>query len=150
MPRFVVLDETHNLIPAEPKSVAADILRDDFRRIAAEGRKFGLFLIFISQRPDKLDPLIFSECENKVVMRLALDAVVETTRRMLGLDDVPELEACREFGPGRARLIGKWSNYKPKVIYGAARRTKEGGRNLDPAHWAVPFTVSRRAGRRDT
>jgi hypothetical protein len=33
----------------------------------AEGRKYGRFLILVSQRPDKLGPLVLSECETKLL-----------------------------------------------------------------------------------
>jgi len=139
VPRFIIVDEAHNLIPAEIKSTGSDILREEFRRIVAEGRKFGLFLIFISQRPDKLDPLIFSECENKVVMRLNSTAVLETTKKMMGLEEVAGLDRCLNFEKGRAFIFGKWTDNRPEIIYGAARRTVEGGRDLKSEHWAVPF-----------
>ena len=55
---LIVVDEAHNLLPAEPQSRAAEVVREFFRTIAAEGRKLGLFLIVVSQRPDKLDRMI--------------------------------------------------------------------------------------------
>jgi hypothetical protein len=60
VPVFVVLEEAHNFIPEDPRNRAQAALRDQFRTIAAEGRKYGLFLILVSQRPDKLDHLILS------------------------------------------------------------------------------------------
>lgn len=132
VPTFIVVDEAHNLMPAEITGPGLETLREDFRRIVAEGRKYGLFLVFITQRPDKLDPLIFSECENKAVMRVGSKSVLDKTREVMGIEDVPRetFDQCREFGAGRALLIGKWAGEAPQVIYGAARRTVEGGGNL--------------------
>jgi hypothetical protein len=48
--------------------------------IAAEGRKYGLLLILGSQRPDKLDHLILSECANKAIMRLDSRTIVQLVR----------------------------------------------------------------------
>jgi hypothetical protein len=62
VPTFIVIDEAHNIIPAEPTNRAEFSIREQFRTIAAEGRKYGIFLILASQRPDKLDHLILSEC----------------------------------------------------------------------------------------
>src|SRR5207249_7256070 len=105
---------------------------------AAEGRKFGLFLIVVSQRPDKLDPLVLSECENKVLMRVGSQSVLNITRQLLGLEEVPEklLNKCLEFEQGRGLLLGDWVDGHPTFFYGAARRTVEGGRNLRPKAWA--------------
>jgi DNA helicase HerA-like ATPase len=140
VPTFVVVDEAHNVLPSAPRGKTQEALSDLFRRIAAEGRKFGLFLVFVSQRPDKLDPLIVSECENKAVMKLGSKRVLEATRTMLGLEEVDRtlLEKGLGFKTGRALMIGNWAPNGPEVIYGAARRTVAGGGNLNASYWAVP------------
>jgi Helicase HerA, central domain len=139
VPTFIVLDEAHNLVPLEPRNSAERGLREQFRRIAAEGRKFGVFLILVSQRPDKLDSFVVSECEDKAVMRLGSETVLAKTREVLGLGEVPErmLERCLEFDTGRALLAGAWVNNTPLFLYGCARRTLEGGKNLKDSYWAV-------------
>ena len=138
VPTVLVVDEAHNLIPDEPRSHAERALREQFRTLVAEGRKYGLFVMLVTQRPDKLDHMILSECENKAIMRLGSAAVLRITRERLGLDDVSAktLEKSLEFGPGRALLMGKWAPEGPKYIYCAPRRTLEGGRNLREEHWA--------------
>jgi uncharacterized protein DUF87 len=137
-PTFIIVDEAHNLIPADPRGVAEAALSEQFRKIVAEGRKYGLFLILVSQRPDKLDPLVLSECENKAIMKLSSISVLEITRKMLGLDDVQPklLEKCLDFKTGRVLLVGRWSPDRPQLLYSAARRTVEGGRNLREEYWA--------------
>jgi hypothetical protein len=144
-PTFIVVDEAHNLIPAETQSKPALALREQFRMIVAEGRKYGLFLILVSQRPDKLDPLILSECENKAIMKLGSASVLELTTRMLGLEDLSPklLQKCLEFETGRVLLAGSWCPDGPKIAYAAARRTVEGGRNLRPEHWLAPREIMR-------
>jgi len=137
VPYFIVVDEAHNLIPMEPSSPAAEVVRDMFRSIAAEGRKFGLFLVVVSQRPDKLDPMILSECENKVVMRLDSPEVLEKVRNALGVQGAlgEQLGDCLKFRTGRGFLFGTWAREGPVKFMAAARRTVEGGRNLDPKWW---------------
>jgi hypothetical protein len=138
-PTFIVVDEAHNLIPADPRGVAEAALSEQFRRIVAEGRKYGLFLILVSQRPDKLDPKVLSECENKAIMKLSSKSVLDITKKMLGLDDVQPklLEKCLDFKLGRVLLVGHWCPNGPQLLYSAARRTAEGGRNLREEHWAT-------------
>jgi hypothetical protein len=139
VPTFIVVDEAHNVIPEDPRGKPDASLREQFRTIAAEGRKYGLFLLLVSQRPDKLDKMVLSECENKAVMKLGSGAVLNVTREMLGLDDLPPklLEKCLEFETGRVLMMGQWMPQGPQIIYAAARRTIEGGRNLRQQHWAV-------------
>lgn len=150
VPTIIVIDEAHNLIPKKARNKAEASLREQFRTIAAEGRKYGLFLLLVSQRPDKLDSLVVSECENKALMRVGSASVLETTRRMLGLDDLPErmLEKCLEFDIGRVLLTGRWAPDGPQIMYSAARRTMEGGRNLRASHWATPAVGMTHVGRR--
>jgi hypothetical protein len=101
VPVFVVLEEAHNFIPEEPRNRAQAALRDQFRTIAAEGRKYGLFLILVSQRPDKLDHLILSECANKAIMRLDSRTIVQLVREKLGLQDIDPymLDRTIHYGP---------------------------------------------------
>ena len=147
VPTFIVVDEAHNLIPAETRGKAEYSLREQFRTIVAEGRKYGLFLILVSQRPDKLDPLVLSECENKAIMKLSSGSVLKITKKMLGLDDIQPklLEKSLDFETGRALLVGRWAQDSPQLLYCAARRTIEGGRNLRKEHWASPYETARRA-----
>jgi len=141
VPTFIVLDEAHHFIPAEPQGKAESVLRDQFRTIAAEGRKYGIFLILASQRPDKLDPIVLSECENKALMRLDSRAVLSSSKKNLGLDDMPEqtLEKCLEFPQSGTLIAGRWASGEPRLLYCAARRTVEGGRNLRAEYWATPY-----------
>ena len=140
VPTLIVVDEAHNLMPAQPTGKEEVIIRDQFRMIVAEGRKYGIYLMVVSQRPDKLDPAILGECQNRAVLRLSSAAVLNLTHDVLGLDDVPRqmLERTLSFGPGRVLLSGEWADGRPTMFYSAARRTIEGGRNLRSAHWAVP------------
>jgi ATPase family associated with various cellular activities (AAA) len=143
VPTFIVVDEAHNLIPDEPRSHNERRLREQFRTIAAEGRKFGLFLILVSQRPDKLDSLVLSECTNRAVMKVGSEAVLKKTSDALGLADIAPktLERCLEFDVGRALITGPWATEGPTFLYGAARRTREGGRNLQTEYWAKPEPI---------
>ena len=142
-PTFLIVDEAHNLIPAQPRSKAENAVKEQFRTIIAEGRKYGLFLVLVTQRPDKLDPMILSECQNKAIMKLGSESVVELTRKMLGLEDLSPnlLRKCLEFESGRVLLAGDWCPNGPRICYVAARRTVEGGRSLQPNVWAVPRDV---------
>lgn len=136
VPTFIVVDEAHNLLPKHPDKLAAKALLEQFRSVAAEGRKYGLFLILCTQRPDKIDDLVLSECENQAIMRLGSQSVLDITTKLLGLEEVQERKKCLEFETGRALLIGRWAKPAPKFLYTAMRRTEEGGKNLREAHWA--------------
>jgi GTPase SAR1 family protein len=141
VPTFIVIDEAHNLIPFQTENSSQRWLRERFRKVAAEGRKFGLFLILVSQRPDKLDTIVLSECENKAVMKLGSPSVLAKTVEILGLGEIQKMtQPCLEFDIGRALIVGPWAT-QATHLYGAARRTEEGGRNLQADYWAQPAPV---------
>jgi hypothetical protein len=140
VPTFIVLDEGHNFIPSNPRSRYESLVREQFRTIAAEGRKFGLFLILVSQRADKLDDLVLSECGNKAILRLDSQSMVDKVIKALGLDydiESNQREKIVNFKTGRGILAGNWT-CQHNVFYCAARRTLEGGRNLEYKYWARP------------
>ncbi len=68
-PLLVVLEEAHVYLGAQSKSRAATAAR----RIAKEGRKYGVGLMLVSQRPSEVDPTILSQCGTVVALRLTND-----------------------------------------------------------------------------
>jgi DNA helicase HerA-like ATPase len=68
-PLLVVLEEAHAYLGKENAGVAAAAVK----RIAKEGRKYGVGLMIVSQRPSEIDPTILSQCGTIFVMRLAND-----------------------------------------------------------------------------
>jgi hypothetical protein len=138
-PVFIIIDEAHNLLPAFAPERAQSRLQEQFRIVAAEGRKFGIFLILITQRPDKLDSLVVSECENKAIMKIGSKVVLDQVEQLIGLspDEAAKAKACLDFSRGRALLCGPWVEHEPTYMYAAMRRTEEGGRGLREDYWAV-------------
>lgn len=65
-PLLVALEEAHNYLPNEGKGRAAAAAR----RIAKEGRKYGIGLMLVSQRPSEIDHTILSQCGTMIAMRL--------------------------------------------------------------------------------
>jgi len=66
---LVVCEEAHRYIPAD-KSAGFWPTRQAIARIAKEGRKYGVYLGIITQRPGELDPTILSQCNTIFAMRL--------------------------------------------------------------------------------
>jgi len=69
VPILIVLEEAHNYIPRSELARYHSV-RKSVERIAKEGRKYGLSLMIVSQRPSEISETIFSQCNNFVVMRL--------------------------------------------------------------------------------
>jgi hypothetical protein len=70
MPMLFVCEEAHRFAPAD-KTVGFGPTRRALLRIAKEGRKYGIFLGLVTQRPAELDPTIISQCNTLFAMRMA-------------------------------------------------------------------------------
>jgi hypothetical protein len=133
-PVFIVIDEAHNLGPAEPRTEQARMVNDILVRIAAEGRKYGLFLILVTQRPSRLDTSLLSQCDNLVLQKMNNRHDLDLVERVFGF--IPEGYAKRafEFKTGDALLAGTFVE-GPTYAHIAPRRTQEGGRNIRKEFW---------------
>jgi hypothetical protein len=69
-PIAVFCDEAHLYLPSNPKSGFDEKGLQNFERIAKEGRKYGVALVVISQRPSDVNKTILSQCGNFIAMRL--------------------------------------------------------------------------------
>ena len=82
LPLTLVLEEAHNYLPRSDD--ARDrICLDRVERIAKEGRKYGVSLIVVSQRPSEVSETVLSRCGNFVVLRLTNPTDQAYVRRLL-------------------------------------------------------------------
>ena len=106
-PICLVCDEAHLYLPvkAEAEAVERRAL-ETFERIAKEGRKYGVALVVVSQRPSDVSRTILSQCNNFLVLRLTNDQDQSVVRRLMPdsmssfTDMLPLLET------GEALLLG--------------------------------------------
>lgn len=131
-PCFLVYEEGHNFAPAAGESLSRGIIK----RIASEGRKFGVGFAIISQRPSKLDPDVTSQCNTLITMRIKNPDdqrfIVKSTEQ-LGSADIDELPA---LSTGEALISGR-SIPAPLLVrigYKALRHGGESPRIID--EWA--------------
>ena len=105
VPLLFVCEEAHRYASID-HSIGFAPTRRALSRIAKEGRKYGLFLGLVSQRPAELDPTIISQCATLFVMRMANDrdqallrsAVSDDTADLL--DFIPSLAIREVIGIG--------------------------------------------------
>ncbi|MGH6760049.1 MAG: ATP-binding protein [Phyllobacterium sp.] len=76
---LVVCEEAHRYIPADPNGGFWPT-RAAISRIAKEGRKYGVYLSVVTQRPGELDPTILSQCNTIFAMRLGNERDQEIIR----------------------------------------------------------------------
>lgn len=102
-PVLLVVEESHNFVPSDERATSKRILR----RIASEGRKFGVGLCVVSQRPGKIDSNVLSQCNSMIVLRVVnprdqsnIENSAEAMSREL-MEELPSLNVGEAviFGP---------------------------------------------------
>lgn len=138
VPTILVIDEAHNIVPARRASAAAERLAADVVRIAAEGRKFGLFLLVVTQRPRKLDANILSECDGLFLMKMTNDEDLKYAAEVFGFLPPAVLVQAKSLKVGEVFLQGRLGS-TTTTWHVAPRRTMQGGRSLDDKFWTSPY-----------
>ncbi|MEN6303210.1 MAG: ATP-binding protein [Armatimonadia bacterium] len=134
VPTFIVIDEAHNLVPKRTDSALAETVASSLHQVAAEGRKYGLFLILASQRPAKIRRGLLSECENTCLLRLQSPIDHQAAADTWGIP-LEDAMRTRHFRTGQGILFGRWVPSTTAFV-AARRRTIEGGASLDAQFWA--------------
>jgi DNA helicase HerA-like ATPase len=135
-PVLIVIDEAHNVCPAGPPDPLLAVATDHAIRIAAEGRKFGLYLLVSTQRPQKIPENVLSQADNLVLMRL--NSLADAAFAEAAFSFVPPSLIAQSvtFRQGEGLIAGKISP-QPALLRFAARISEEGGADV-PAAWAGP------------
>lgn len=128
-PILIVIDEAHNVCNPHPVTPVERALTERITQIAAEGRKFGLWLLLSTQRPSKIPVNVLSQCDNLVLMKLAAPRDLAELADIFGTVP-PELFAqAMHFGQGRALIAGGFIG-SPSLVQVAERLTHEGGSDV--------------------
>jgi len=68
-PILLVCEEAHRYVPNRGEA-QYEAAQDGIRRLAKEGRKYGIALMLVSQRPSEIDPTVLSQCSTWIVLRI--------------------------------------------------------------------------------
>jgi uncharacterized protein len=134
-PVLIVIDEAHNVCPAQPDDPLTALATEHAVRIAAEGRKFGLYLVVSTQRPQKVHENVISQCDNLVLMRLNSAADAAFAQAVFSFVPPSLVQQAATFGLGEALVAGKISPH-PALLRFGARVAEEGGSDV-PSTWAA-------------
>jgi hypothetical protein len=105
IPILLVCEEAHNYVPASD-SAMYKASRKSIERIAKEGRKYGLSLMVVSQRPSEVSPTIFSQCSNFIALRLTNKADQNYIKGLLPENTSAAAEMLPGLGQGEALIVG--------------------------------------------
>ncbi len=111
-PMALVCDEAHLYLPKkEGKNPVEQRAIENFEKIAKEGRKYGVALFIVSQRPSDVSTTILSQCNNVIALRLTNSDDQATVRRLLPesleglMDMLPILDIGESLVVGDAVLL---------------------------------------------
>jgi len=101
--RYLPLDQ--NINPFERRAL------ENFIRIAKEGRKYGVALLIVSQRPSEVNPTILSQCNNFIALRMTNTSDQAVVKRLMPdslgalMDILPMLDIGEAVVVGDAVLL---------------------------------------------
>jgi DNA helicase HerA-like ATPase len=81
-PVLLVCEEAHRYVPNRGEA-QYEAAQEAVRRIAKEGRKYGIGLLLVSQRPSEVEATVLSQCNSWIILRITNDADREHVRAML-------------------------------------------------------------------
>jgi uncharacterized protein len=105
-PVLFVCEEAHRYASSD-RSTGFGPTRRALSRIAKEGRKYGVFLGVVSQRPAELDPTILAQCSTLFVMRMANDRDHAILRSAVSDAASNLLDFIPSLGTGEAFIFGE-------------------------------------------
>jgi uncharacterized protein len=130
-PVFTLLEEAHRFAPSGANVVSTNVLK----QILSEGRKFGVGIGLITQRPGKLDQDVLSQCMTQIIMRIVNPIDQQTVAQSVegaGRAMLAELPALTK---GQAVISGVGIN-TPVMCRIRPRLTQHGGETFDaPSEW---------------
>ena len=106
VPMLVACEEAHRYAPADRK-LGFGPTRKSLSRIAKEGRKYGVFLAAVTQRPIELDPTILSQCSTIFAMRMANDRDQAIVKSAIPDGGSSLLEFLASLGTSEAIVFGE-------------------------------------------
>jgi hypothetical protein len=128
-PTLIVVDEAHNLCVAEPRGPVQAAVTERLIQIAAEGRKYGLWLLLSTQRPSKVHPQVLSQCDNLMLMRMNSPGDLAELAALFGFAPEQMLRTSPFFAQGEALFAG---GFVPAPMFArmGTRLTLEGGSDV--------------------
>jgi DNA helicase HerA-like ATPase len=105
VPVMIVCEEAHNYVP-QNDNAAYRASRKSLERVAKEGRKYGLSLMVVSQRPSEVSETIFAQCNNFIALRLTNDADQAYVRRLFPDNASGITDILPNLSPGDCIIVG--------------------------------------------
>ena len=105
IPFMLVCEEAHNYIPRNG-GAEYSASKHSIERIAKEGRKYGLNLMVVSQRPSEVSETIFSQCNNFIVLKLTNVNDQSCIKNLLPDNNASLVDVLPTLASGECLVVG--------------------------------------------
>jgi len=106
-PLVMVCDEAHLYLPKkEGKNPVEQRAIESFEKIAKEGRKYGVALLIVSQRPSDVSSTVLSQCNNVIALRLTNGSDQATVKKLMPESLESLLDVLPIMDIGEALVVG--------------------------------------------
>ena len=121
--RLVVIDEAHNLASPNAETPLARAVLERIVQIAAEGRKYGIWLLLSTQRPSKVHVNVISQCDNLALMKMSSARDLDDLADVFAYAPSDLINRSPGFAQGQALFAGgsaqsrsscRWEHASPK------------------------------------
>lgn len=131
-PLLVVLDEAHTYLKAGENSISSRTVQ----AIAKEGRKYGVGMLLVTQRPSELDETVLSQCGSVVALRMtnARDRSHVATAIQDELREMADL--LSSLRTGEAIITGEAVKIPSRVRFFQASRASKGSDPSSSELWS--------------
>lgn len=132
---FIVLEEAHNFCPERGLGEVSS--SKVLRTIASEGRKFGVGLCIISQRPAKVDKNVLSQCSTQIILKVTnpndIKAIMESVEGI----SLGTKEEIKDLPIGMGLVVGVTE--QPLLVDIRVRRSEHGGEAIKVGERKISF-----------
>ncbi len=105
-PVALVCDEAHIYLPRDKGNPNQQRAVESFEKIAKEGRKYGVSLMIVSQRPSDVSTTILSQCNNVMALRLTNSNDISAVKNMMPESMTSFMEMLPVLDIGEALVVG--------------------------------------------
>ncbi len=129
IPTFIIIEEAHNFAPrsVEDRPILS---RNVLKKIAREGRKFGVGICIVSQRPNKLDADVLSQCNTQIIMKIVNPSDQEYIRQSVETVTEDIVRDLPSLSRGEAIIVGSAVRL-PVTVKIRKRTTEVSGDDID-------------------
>lgn len=131
---FLVIEEAHNFCPERGLGEVAS--SKIIRTVASEGRKFGVGLCVISQRPAKIDKNVLSQCSTQIILKVTNPNDINAIMNSVEGVETGVKEEIKDLPIGVGMVVG--TTEQPLMVDIRVRMTEHGGETIEALQGRVP------------